>query len=196
MAGDGDEHVAEEFAEASGEIEAGAEMRRGGFTAADRAENEGNSQFAHERRLAKGHEGYMMNDIERGSLMDFSDVTISADLPEQIIKVEAAGPVLPSPAPARQIVVNGLDGERLLGDARFDGGAVVLARENENVVPLFDQSQHPVPADRGLRTFMRLTCIGGQENLHWELRRDINQTSNNFTIHSDAEVMNCGQAGQ
>ena len=186
MAGNADEHVAKEFPEAPGKIQPGAEMTRAAFAPADRAEDEGDSQFAHEGWLAKGHESYMMNDIERGHLMDFSDVTICADLPKQVIKIQAARPAFPSPAPARQIIIDRGYGQRLLCDPRFDGRPVIVPRKDGDLVPLLDQSQHPVPANCRLRTFVRLTCIGGQENLHWESRRSINQTSNNFTIHSDS----------
>lgn len=186
---EGDKKVAKPFTEATGQAHSAAQVSWRSFASAHRTEDEGNSQAAHERGHAKGNEGDVVDEIERSDPMKSSREAISANLPEKVIRVHGAGPALPSSAPCREIEVNQLDAERALRDLRLEGGAVVFAGEDGEVVSLLDKRQHPVPSDSRLRTFMRLTRVGRQENFHdreWWKGAILN--SNNFTIHSDVEL--------
>ena len=123
--------------------------------------------------------------------MKFSRKTVGANLPEEVIDVQAARPALPAFAPLRQVEIDRLDAKRASRNLLFKRRTVIFAGEDGDVVSLLDESQHPVPADGGLRTFVRLTCVGRQKNLHdRESCKGAIVTSNNFTIHSDAELMN------
>ena len=185
----GDDKVAREFTKSPGETHSSAQVARRSFASSDRAQDERNPQPAHERGHAKGNEGDVVDEIERSKPMKFSRQAISANLPEEIIRVHAAWPSLPSFAPCREIEERRLNAERALRDLRLESRPVVFAREHGYIVPLFDKRQQPVPADSRLRTFMRLTCVGRQENFHdRESWKGAILTSNNFTIYSDVEL--------
>ena len=188
---EGDEKVAKGFAKSPGEAHSFAQVPRRGFASADRTQDEGNSQAAHERGLTERNEGDVVDEIERSTAMKFLRQAIPANLTEEVIDVQASWPALPLPAPCRQIEVHRLNAERALRDRRFEGRPVIFACEDGNVVSLIDKREHPVPADSRLRTFMRLACVGRQENFHdRESWKGAILTSNNFTIHSDVELMN------
>jgi hypothetical protein len=191
MFSEGDKKVPKEFTKSPGEAHSAAQVPRRGFASADRAQDEGNSQAAHERGLTKGNEGDVVDEIERSKPMKFSRQAIRTNLPEEVIGIQAAWPALPSCAPWREIEVRRLNAERALRDLRLECGPVVFAREDGDVVSLLDKREHPVPANSRLRTFIRLTCVGRQENFHdRESWKGAILTSNNFTIHSDVELVN------
>src|ERR1700739_2531786 len=154
--GEGNEQLAKPFAEASGGAHSVAQMPRRIFAAPDRSKNEGNSQSAHEGRLAKGHESDVVYEIEPSGPMKFSRKTVGANLPEEVIDVQAARPALPAFAPLRQVEIDRLDAKRASRNLLVKRRTVIFAGEDGDVVSLLDESQHPVPADGGLRTFVRL----------------------------------------
>lgn len=131
-----------------------------------------------------------MDDVKWAYAMDFSRMKISADLPKQVIKKETTGQTLPAAAPGGKIIVDRFDAQRFVGDLRFDDFAIVFARDDGDLVPLPDESQHPVPADSGLRTFVRFTCIGRQENLHDRSRKSSArlQTTVPFTLMRSSPI--------
>src|SRR5690348_13918045 len=91
---------------------------------------------------------------------------VCANLPQQIIEVQPPGPAFPSSAPCGQIIVHRPNSERALSNLCIDGRLIICAAQNCYVMPLLDESEHPVPTNRGLRSFIGFTGVCRQKNLH------------------------------
>src|SRR5690242_16414612 len=107
-----------------------------------------------------------MDKFEGSGSMQLTRAPVCAGLPEEVVKIQSTRQALPSPTPRGQVIVFGLDFERLFLDMGIDGEPVVAARDYCDVMPLIDQSKHPVPANCGFRTFVGFARVSRKKDLH------------------------------
>ena len=108
----------------------------------------------------------MLYAIEMLNSVKPSRQSTSSELPEQIIEVNAAGPVLPTSHPEGKIVVRNNHGR--MPDLKYtlNCRAVVAASDDVYSIATIKQCQRPVPAYTGFGPLVRLTRICRQEKLH------------------------------
>lgn len=161
-----DQSIPQRLSHSIDESHAPAERAWRSFSTADRAEDERNPEISHKGRLAESNKCYMVNYVEMVSTMKAASVPVSSELPEKVVEVQPAGPMLKVPEPYGKVKIDDVDGKIMTGKLRLYCWPVVFTRDYSDLVAQLCNREQPVPAYGRLGALAWLTCVCGQKNFH------------------------------